>query len=605
MDHLSNVAIYLTAAVLSVALMKRLGFAAVLGYLVAGVVIGPWVTGLIGEVERARELAEFGVVLLLFVIGLELQPSRLWALRRPIFGMGTAQLLATGTVLALAALAFGLPPALAAVTGLGLAMSSTAFVLQLLAEKGELGSTHGRASFAVLLFQDLAVIPLLAVVPLLASSQAMDGQSAALGVLKVVVVCGLLIALSRVVVRRLFDAVARTEVPEIFTATALLVVIATTLLMQAAGLSATLGAFLAGVLLADSEYRHEIEARVAPFSGLLLGLFFISVGMSANLGLLAREPFAVAGLVAGLMALKFGAMLAVAKAFKVGTKAALKLGAALCQGGEFAFILFGLARTQGLLAEDAADLLTLVVSASMALTPLAYAGAGKLARRLGAAKPAPAFDALGDAEHQVILAGFDRFGQIIGRILRAMRIPFTALESNPEQLALHRRYGHKAYFGDASNLDLLLSAHVDKAKLFIVAIEDVETSLRVCELVRRHFPDIRIFARARDRQHAYRLMDLGVDFIERELYHSSLHMTEQILVALGYRPARAKRAVLTFRGHDEKTLKKSHAFYKDEAKLIQTVKEAADELQTLFEADSGFANLPESAPGVEAEQAAS
>ena len=592
MDQLSNVAIYLSAAVLSVALMKRLGFAAVLGYLVAGIVIGPWITGLISDVERARELSEFGVVLLLFVIGLELQPARLWALRRPIFGMGMAQLLATGAAIGLVAFGFGMPPTLAILIGFGLAMSSTAFVLQLLAEKGELRSTHGRAGFAILLFQDLAVIPLLAVVPLLAEDTAMDGHGAALGVLKVILVCGLLIGLSRVVVRRVFDAVARTEVPEIFTAAALLVVIATTLLMRAAGLSATLGAFLAGVMLADSEYRHEIEARVAPFSGLLLGLFFISVGMSANLGLLVREPMVVGGFVGGLMALKFGVLLGVAKRFAVGRKAAFKLAAALCQGGEFAFILFGLARARGLIAEDTADLLTLVVSASMALTPVVYAGAEMLAHRLGAAKTPVVFDRLDEAEHAVILAGFDRFGQIIGRILRALQIPFTALESNPEQLALHRRFGHKAYFGDATNLDLLRSAHVDKATLFVVAIEDIETSLKVCELVRRHFPEIRIFARARDRQHAYRLMDLGVAFVERELYHSSLHMSEQILVALGYRPARAKRAVLTFRNHDEKMLKTSHAFYKDEAKLIQTVKEAAEELRMLFEADAGFANLP-------------
>lgn len=596
MNELTHVAIFLAAAVLSVALMKRLGFAAVLGYLVAGVLIGPWVFGFINDVESTRHLSEFGVVLLLFVIGLELQPSRLWALRRPIFGMGAAQVVLTGVVLGAVVMLMGMSPTVAVVTGLGLAMSSTAFVLQLLAEKRELGAAHGRASFAILLFQDIAVIPLLAVVPLLAAGAALEGASPILGLLKVILVSAFLVVVSRFVLRPIFRAAAATELPEIFTATTLLVVIGTALLMQAVGLSMTLGAFLAGVLLADSEYRHELQARIQPFEGLLLGLFFISVGMSTNLGLLAAKPLQITALVVGLMTAKFVVMFGLARTFRLPTIAALKLAAALCQGGEFAFILFGLARDQRLMSETTADLITVLVSVSMAATPLIYAMTSRLARRLergGSQKP---FDTVVDTEHQVVIAGFGRFGQVIGRILRALRIPFTALDISPEQIELVRRFGSKAYFGDASNLDLLHAARLDKARILILAVDDPDASTRTAALVKKHFPQVQIFARARNRRHVYRLMDLGVTEIERELYHSTLRLTERVLEALGFRPQRAKRAVLTFRSHDESTLRKAHAIYKDEAQLIQDAKQAMEELKALFEADSSYAKLPDVEP---------
>lgn len=585
MNELTHVAIYLTAAVVCVALSKRLGFAAVLGYLSAGILIGPWGLALVDDVESAQHLAEFGVVLLLFVIGLELQPSRLWALRRPIFGMGSAQLLATGLVLAAAGSAVGLTRPLAILTGLGLAMSSTAFVLQLLAEKHELATLHGRASFAILLFQDIAVIPLLAVVPLLASGAALTETSAAAGLLKLLLVCGALLGASRYVLRPLFHTVAKTEVPELFTATALLVVITTALLMQAVGLSATLGAFLAGVLLADSEYRHELEARIAPFEGLLLGLFFISVGMAANLGLVAGTPGLIAGLVAGLIAIKFGAMYGLGRAFKLSHPHACKLAAALCQGGEFAFILFGLARDQALLSREQADVIMLVVTLSMAATPFVFALTERLLR-VSEPERQPAFDTVTDTDHRVVIAGFGRFGQIVGRILRALHIPYTALEINPEQVEMVRRFGDRAHYGDASNLDLLQAARLDKARLLIVAIDNPDTSIRTVEVVRKHFPDVQIFARARNRRHVYRLRDLGVEVIERELYHSSLRMTEHVLIALGLPVRRARRAVISFRNHDEIALRKAHAVYKDEAKLMQTAKDAAAELKELFESDA-------------------
>mgnify|MGYP000137018511 CR=1 FL=1 len=584
MDSLAHLAIYLAAAVLCVALMKRLGFAAVLGYLFAGIAIGPWGLALIEDVESAQHLAEFGVVLLLFVIGLELQPSRLWALRRPIFGMGSAQVCGTGVLLAAGAAWAGLGWQVAIVVGLGLAMSSTAFVLQLLAEKHELATIHGRASFAILLFQDIAVIPLLAVVPLLAAPGALGDVNPLFGIGKFIAVCVGLSLASRYLLRPLFHLVARSEVPELFTATALLVVVATTLLMHQLGLSATLGAFLAGVLLADSEYRHELEARIAPFEGLLLGLFFISVGMSANLGLAASAPLTVMALVAGLMIVKLAVMAGLAHLFGMPRAPALKLGAVLCQGGEFAFILFALARDQRLLDGEVADMLMLVVTVSMALTPVFYALAARLTRR-----PAPQmedFERVVDTDHHVVLAGVGRFGQITARILRALQIPFTALEINPEQLELGQRFGNKAYYGDASNLELLQAARVDKAKVFVLAIDDPEASVRTAGVVSKHFPGVPIFARARNRRHVYRLMDLGITHIERETYHSSLLMTEQVLVALGLSPRQARRAVHAFRQHDEQALQHAHAIYTDDKQLVQSTREAADELRTLFEGDA-------------------
>ncbi|MEQ8234316.1 MAG: monovalent cation:proton antiporter-2 (CPA2) family protein [Gammaproteobacteria bacterium] len=588
MSELHHVAIYLAAAVVCVAVMKRLGFAAVLGYLVAGVLIGPWTTGLIDDVESAAHLAEFGVVLLLFVIGLELQPARLWALRRPIFGMGSAQLLVTASALSAVAFVAGFGIGVALVIGFGLAMSSTAFVLQLLAEKKELPAHHGRASFAILLFQDIAVIPLLAVVPLLASSAALDEVDPLGGLLRLALVCGGLFLASRFLLRPVFQLVARSGVSELFTATALLVVVATTVLMEAVGLSATLGAFLAGVLLADSEYRHELEARLHPFEGLLLGLFFISVGMSADLGLLAAQPGRVFALVLTLMVIKFAVLLLVGRAFRLAWPAATRLAAVLCQGGEFAFILFGLAREVGVIEAETAALLIVVVTLSMALTPVAYALTARLLSVLAPPPAAPAFEMPQDDGGAVVIAGFGRFGTVVGRILRALRIPFTALDINPEQVEMVRQYGQKAYYGNATDLDLLHAAGLGRARALVLALDDAEASLKLAELTRRHFPAVRIFARARDRHHWTRLKDLDVAFVERELYHSSLRLSEELLIALGMHPRGARRAVITFRAHDETALERQRRYLDDQAGLVQTAKEAATELAALFDTDTRF-----------------
>jgi monovalent cation:proton antiporter-2 (CPA2) family protein len=584
MSLLAEVAIFLAAAVIVVSLTRRLRLGAVLGYLAAGVLIGPWVFGFITNVENTLHFAELGVVLLLFVIGLELQPSRLWVLRHSVFGLGSAQVLITGFALGLVALALGLSAPAAFVVGLGLAMSSTAFVLQILAEKGQLASRHGRSSFAILLFQDLAVIPLLALIPLLGNSgNAASNSNPWLAALSAIVVIVAVIAGGRYLLRPILKAVASTGIQEIFTATALLVVIGTSLLMSSVGLSMSLGAFLAGVLLADSEYRHELEADIEPFKGLLLGLFFISVGMSANLGLIVQYPLAIIGATIGIMLTKAAILLAIARFSSHPRESATGLAAALCQGGEFAFVLFGLAATQGILDATLSGSLVIVVTLSMALTPLAFLFHEQLTRYWS--KATTEFEHIVETENQVIIAGFGRVGQIVGRLLRAKRISFTALDKSAEQIDTVRRFGARAWYGDASRLDLLRAAKTDKAEIFVLAIDDVESSLRTAELVKKHFPNVRIYARARNRFHAYRLMDIGVEFLIRETFLSSLDLAERVLRDLGIPSWDARDSVATFRGYDEQSLQRTHAVYHDETQLIQTGKQAAQELEALLQSD--------------------
>ena len=582
--------VFLVAAVIAVPLFRRAGLGAVLGYLAAGIVIGPGLLGLIEDVEGVRHLAELGVVLLLFVIGLELQPSRLWALRRPVFGLGSAQLLASGLLLGGAAFAFGLPPVAAAIVGLALSLSSTALALQMLAEKKQLASQHGRAAFAILLFQDLAAIPLLAVLPLLGNlnsgAAGWDGLAALQAVLIVVAVVGL----GRLLLKPCLRAVALADSHEAFIAAALLVVIGTALLMQLAGLSMALGAFLAGVLLADSEYRHELEADIEPFKGLLLGLFFMAVGMSIDLGLVLRQPLALLGLAAGLIAAKALVLYALARLTRHAHGTAVQLALYVSQGGEFAFVLFGVALASGLLAPPLGNLLVAVVAVSMALTPL-LVPLNERWFKLGA-RPAEArpFDPIEPREHRVIIAGFGRFGQIVARLLRTKKIPFTALEASFEQVDFVRKYGNKIYFGDASRLDLLRAAQADRAEIFVLAIDDIEASVKTAQMVRKHFPHLKIYARARNRLHAYRLMDVGVDRLIRETLLSSLELAGDVLVGLGYPRSEAEQAVRLFRSHDEALLEKQHKIHEDEAQLIAASRQGAEELQRLFEQDADAGN---------------
>ncbi|SMC20416.1 Kef-type potassium/proton antiporter, CPA2 family [Andreprevotia lacus DSM 23236] len=582
----TQIAAFLAAAVVMVPLFRRGGLGAILGYLAAGMLLGPFGLKVVANVDAVLHFAELGVVLLLFVIGLELQPSRLWVLRRSVFGLGSLQVGGTALVLTAAGWALGLTPAAAAIAGLGLALSSTAFVLQMLAEKNQLTTRHGREAFAILLFQDLAVIPVLVLLPLLGGGKqlAVHWGALAIGVGSVVAV----VVGGHYLLRPALRLVAKSGSNEAFTAAALLLVLGTALLMEHAGLSMSLGAFLAGVLLADSEYRHELEADIEPFKGLLLGLFFIAVGMSANLGLLAAHPLLLLGLTLALMAAKFALLYVIGRATGANDHSARHLGVALAQGGEFAFVLFNLATQQGVMGGEHADLLVLVVTLSMAATPLIALVHERWVAPVLARKAPREFDQITPHEtSRVIIAGFGRFGQIVARMLRMKKIRFTALEVSPDQVDFVRRFGNKVFYGDASRLDLLRAAGADKAELFVLAIDDVEASIKTAQMVREHFPALPIYARARNRFHAYRLMDLGINVMQRETLLSSVALGRQSLEALGVDSNEAEKTAATFVLQDEMLLERQHATWHDETQLIQTTRDAMKELESLFESDDG------------------
>jgi glutathione-regulated potassium-efflux system ancillary protein KefC/glutathione-regulated potassium-efflux system protein KefB len=588
MHLLEQAAVFLLTAVLLVPLFQRLKLGAVLGYLAAGMLIGPWGLGVVGETQSTLQFAEFGVVLLLFLIGLELDPARLWALRRMVFGLGGAQVAATGLVLGLAGYSAGLSWQAALIAGLGCAMSSTALVISSLAERGQLITRHGREAFAVLLFQDLAVIPLLALLPLLGAEQSSGGGNW-LAAVKGIAAIAVVIAGSRLIVRPALKFIARHSSREVFTAAALLLVVGTSLVMEKIGLSMSLGAFLAGVLLADSEFRHELEADIEPFKGLLLGLFFMAVGMGANLGLILTTPLLVCGLAAGLMVAKFVLMYGISRATGAPNESAQRLAVSLAQGGEFAFVLFAAAGALGVIDHQTNELLVMAVTLSMLLAPFAFAAHERLLTRWLDRRSEPEYDTIDGPGNAVIIAGYGRFGQIVSRVLRMCGIAFTALEANYQQVDFVRRFGSKIYFGDASRLDLLHAAKAGEAKLFVLAIDDVEASVKTAELVRKHFPALPILARARNRVHYFRLRDLGVKLIYRETFLSSLEVSHQALLRLGLGVAAAERAVAMFKQHDEAQLDSQYAIQHDEAQLIQTAQQAAAQLQELFETDAtGF-----------------
>jgi monovalent cation:proton antiporter-2 (CPA2) family protein len=580
---LQEAIIYLVAALIAVPISKRFGFGSVLGYLVAGIIIGPSAIGLIKDPQHILHFAELGVVFLLFIIGLELQPSRLWVLRKMVFGLGSAQVLISAGVLAALGTAFGLDLTGAIVVGFVLSLSSTAFVLQLLAEKKQLSTTYGRAAFSILLFQDLAVIPLIAILPLLGVT---DGSGfSLLDFVIIVATIGGLIVGGRFLLRPILRVAAGTGIPEIFTATALLVVIGAALLMQFAGMSMVLGAFIAGMLLADSEYRHELEADIAPFKGLLLGLFFIAVGMTVNLSLLLQQPGTILLLVIVLMTAKAAVILPLAKVFGLcDAKGSRNLAVVLAQGGEFAFVLFAIVARQQIIEPTLIDQLILAVAVSMLLTPIAYLINEKINDR-AAAKVEPKYDDMDDERNAVIIAGFGRFGQIVGRLLAIIGHQFTALEIDSSQVDVVRRFGNKVHYGDASKPDLLRAAGAAHAKIFVLAIDDIEASMRTAETVTRHFPHLKIVARARNRRHEYHLMDLGIQHIYRETLPSSLEMSHQVLNDLGLDEEEIVRIVQTFRAGDAKLIREQHAVQHDEERIIQTAKDTARELELLLRND--------------------
>ena len=582
---LLQVVVFLAAAAIAAPIGRFLRIGAVLGYLAAGVVIGPFVLGryyALEDADQVLHLGEFGVVLLLFVIGLELRPIRLWSMRSAIFGLGVAQLVITAFLLAAIGLALGLPPSQALFIGLALSLSSTAFALQVMEERGELTTRHGRLAFSVLLFQDLAAIPLIALVPLFAlggEEPRMDLGSAGLAILTIAGV----ILVGRFLLSRLYHLVAATGVREAMTASALLTVVGVALIMEAVGLSAALGSFIAGALLADSEYRHQIEADIAPFEGLLLAVFFIAVGMSIDLSVLVAQPWALLAIVAGLLLVKATVLYGLGRWWGLANTSARRLGIILSQGGEFAFVLFSVGMFEGVIGRDTASLLTLAVTLSMAATPLLLLIDDVVARALTPAPPD--YEIPPEGEQHVIIAGFGRFGQIVARVLRARHIPFTALDASIAQVDFVKRFGAEIYYGDAGRIDILRAAGARKAQAFVLAIDNVVASIRVAEVVRENFPDLPIYARARDRIHVHRLLDLGVTIIERETFLSALELTRQLLRGLGLKPDEVRRLIATFKRHDEKRLYDDYKIYTDQEKIRANALSAAVELEELFTRD--------------------
>lgn len=585
---LHEIAVLLAALALAAPLARWFGMAAVLGYLFAGVLIGPFGFGALFSVNQAKEvlhIAEFGVVLLLFLIGLELRPKRLVAMRSAIFGLGTAQVVLTALALAGVGIALGFSWQSSLFAGAALALSSTAFALQVLEENGELATRHGRLGFSVLLFQDLAAIPLIALAPFFAVSAADAATSIdTTAFLKGLSTIAGVVIVGRFALDYLLRLVALSGVKEAMTAAALLTVVGVTLIMQQAGLPASLGAFIAGALLAESSYRHQLEADIAPFEGLLLGMFFAAVGMSLDLGLLVSRPGLIFGMTVALIAIKAIILYALGRWQGLEAGPSRRLAFALAQGGEFAFVLLSVATANKIFGKAMADILSVVVTLSMALTPLMLILERRLfPKRDGAQK---AYDTLPEADGHVVLAGFGRFGQITARILRAKGIPFTALDINAEQVELVRRFGNTAFYGDASRPEILEAAQIGKSRAFVLAIDDVEAGLRIAEHVKTRYPKIPIYARARDRAHAYRLLDLGITTIRRETFLSALDLTQQLLTGLGFSDSSAKRTVQTFKTHDERRLFEDYKLASDTEKLLERARSDSVRLEKLFQEDA-------------------
>ena len=591
--------VYLAAAVIAVPVAQRLGLGSVLGYLLAGVAIGPFALGLLGTGgQDVMHFAEFGVVMMLFVIGLELQPALLWRLRGPILGLGGLQVLVSTAVLAAAAMALGLPARGALAVGMTLSLSSTAIVLQTLNERGVLGTAGGQSAFAVLLFQDIAVIPMLAIFPLLAEPGAAVAVADAHGetvvshlpawgqTLALLAAVGLVVAGGRFVLGPVLHQIARTRLREIFTAATLLLVVGIALLMSAVGLSPALGTFLAGVVLANSEFRHELESDIDPFKGLLLGLFFIAVGASIDFGLILSQPLLIIGLVVGIIAAKLSVLLALGRAFRLSMDQALLLAFALPQVGEFAFVLFSFADQQGVLSPSITGPLVAAVALSMAVTPLLLLVNERLIRpRTGTAVAAPRPADVVDEGGTVLIAGFGSFGATVGRLLRASGVPTTVLDIDSDRVDLLRRMGLTVYYGDATRHDLLHAAGAARARLIVIALDTPERTIDLVHTVRRHFPQLTILARAFDWQDAHDLLHAGVTHVYRDTVDTSLRLGSDALRLLGVRAYRAHRAAQRFLKHDEESVRELTGRRDDRSVYVSAARQRIEDLERMFEAD--------------------
>lgn len=590
---LYNSFIFLIAACIAVPLASRFKLGAVLGYLIAGVLIGPFGIRLIGNPDEIMHFAEFGIVMMLFLIGLELKPTTLWQSRRAIIGLGSSQVIVTSLILMGIGMALGFSWQASLACGMALSLSSTAIVLQILQEKGLLHTAFGDAAFSTLLLQDIAVIPILVILPLLAGTDTKNSNSGLLSNLPawlhalavLVIICCIIIA-GRFLSNYLFRFIAKTKLREIFTATSLALVIGVTLLMEILGISAALGAFIAGVVLANSEYKHTLESDIEPFKGLLLGLFFISIGMSMNFALLAKEPEYIFTAVLGLLLIKALILWLLGRIFGLRSSQNIGFALALCQGGEFAFVLFQIISSLHLIQTEQAAFLTLTVAISMALTPLLLLIYSQIILPYFTQKrPTVPYDHVTENENPIIIAGYGRVGQIIGRFLSAQGIPLTILENDPDQIDLLRRFGSKAYFGDAARLDLLQSAGAAQAKLLVIAIDDTDKALAITQMAKHEFPHLKILARARNRRHAYELYKAGADYFRRETFDSALMIAKEVMRILNFSAAEVHDKAQQFVEHDEKTLQKSFAFFEKEPELISFSRQANQELERILQND--------------------
>ena len=588
MEHaptwLINSLIYLSAAVIAVPLSKFLGLGSIIGYLAAGIAIGPWGLGLVTNVEDILHFAEFGVVLMLFLVGLELEPKRLWSLRRPIFGWGSAQVLLCALLMTIAAMIFGLDWRVALVASLGLALSSTAIALQVMGERNLMSTGSGQASFSILLFQDVAAIPILALLPLLGAVSLTNPDAAHTShwfeALKIVAVIAGIVLGGRLLLRPVLRWIARSDTPEIFTAAALLLVVGIAALMQFVGLSMALGAFLAGVLLAESEYRRELETDIEPFKGLLRGLFFMAVGMSIDFAVLMQSPALMAAVVLGFLLLKALVIYALARLMKLPFQERPVFTLLLAQGGEFAFVVFQAAAGANVLEPQTASLLIGAVAVSMLVSPLLLVAIDKILMPRFADCGKPEMAEISEPQKaEIIVAGFGRYGQIVARVMLAQGMPCTVLDHDADMIEAARSFGYRVFYGDASRLDLLRTAGAATARVLVVAVDGKEQSLRIVALAKQHFPQLQIVARARDVTHWHELRDAGVGHVQRELFESSLNSARSVLELMGQSREDSHRIAQRFRQHNLDLFEKMHPHYKDRTKLIAVVKQGRQQLE--------------------------
>jgi glutathione-regulated potassium-efflux system ancillary protein KefC len=578
--------VYLAAAVLAVPVARFFGLGSIIGYLGAGILIGPWGLKFVTRPEDMLQIAEFGVVLMLFLVGLELEPQRLWALRKPIFGWGSVQLFGSAILLAFGALACGVDWRLAVVAALGLAMSSTAIGLGVLAERNVMATTSGEAILSVSLLQDIAAIPILALLPFLALSAGGEGDAGGgwLGPAKAIGTIAVIILGGRLLLRPALRWIANSNTPEIFTAASLLLVVATASLMNLVGLSMALGAFLAGVLLAESEYRRELETDIEPFKGLFLGLFFIAVGMSIDFAVILEQPFLIGAVVVGFLLVKAVALWAIARLMPIPKPERPVFIILLAQGGEFGFVVFQTAALAGVISAPVSSFLVAAVAISMLLTPLLLVAADKwwIPYVAGASRSTEGLELKQPQNNPVVIAGFGRYGQIVGRMLFANGITPTVLDHDAEAIEALRKFGWRVYYGDATRLDLMRTAGADKARVIVLAIDDIEQSVECAKMIRENFPDATIVARARNVQHYYELYELGVTLIERETLDSALMSARSALEQLGWQPHQARNLALRFRRHNVSQLAALAPHRQDEARLIAAAKQGRQQLEELF-----------------------